>query len=106
MVSICPRCRQPYSVALHSGDFNHTCNSGQTILDQEDVVVKGTYEDYTGSGGVPNIASLNMADELQATEAGNLGAKFRGVTERGNPAQINRQRQHIENIENPGAGNQ
>ena len=102
MVNICPRCRQPYSVALHSGDFVHVCNSGQTILDQEDKLVKGTFVDYTGSGGVPNIASINMSDELMGTEAGNLGAQFRGVTERGNPQQINRQRQHLEYIQNPG----
>lgn len=89
-------------MALHSGDFVHACNSGQTILDQEDKIIIGTASDYTGSGlGVPNVTSLNMADELQGTEAEQRGAHFRGVTERGNPSQINRQRQHLEYIPNP-----
>ena len=101
MASRCPRCHSPYSVALHSGDFVHECNSGQTILDQEDVPIKGTFTDYSGSGGVPNVASLNMADELQGTEAEHRGSHFRGVTEHGNPVQINRQRPHLEYIPKP-----
>lgn len=101
MVQRCGHCQQPYSVSRYSEDYVHTCNSGQTALDQEDIGIVGTFTDYTGSGGIPMVASINMADELQGTEAEHRGAHFRGVTERGNPLQVNRQRQHLEYIPSP-----
>lgn len=101
MVSRCPHCQSAISVSRMSGDYVHTCNSGQTALDQEDITIKGRFTDYTGSGGVPSVESLNMADDLMGTEAEQHGAHFRGVTERGNPLQISRQRQYLHYIPNP-----
>jgi len=106
-IFICPRCRTRVSVANHSGDYVHTCDSGNDVLDQEDVLVKGTWTDYTGSDfsvrtTPASIAAENLGNKLLGTDAFILDKTFLpNFTVRGNNAQIMRQRQHLEYIENP-----
>ena len=102
---ICPRCQVRISVANNSGDHVHQCNSGQDVLDQEDVLIKGAWTDYTGSDftkrtATPNIMWQNTSNKLMGTDEWvRDNTKVVPYTIRGNNAQINRQRQHLEYIE-------
>lgn len=98
-MEICPRCQQRYTRGITSTDFVHSCNSGQATLDQEDIRLVGNWNDYTGNGKVsPSKPMVPSTNELDATDAGIRGGRFTGVTDRGAPRQINRQRQHLEYI--------
>ena len=104
VIARCPRCQVQIVMANHSGDFVHQCNSGINALDQEDKIIKGRWDDYTGSDYTLRTASSNVQNQ-------NLGNKIMGqegwvrenakavdVTARGANAQIMRQRQHLEYI--------
>jgi len=45
---ICPRCNQFFVRDKRSGDFEHKC-FGSNVLSQEDILVIGNWEDFTGS---------------------------------------------------------
>lgn len=100
-IRICPRCQQRYVVAKRNDDFVHQCNSGNDTLDQEDIVVIGDWEDYTGSAIVP--PSNNMTQGLEAKNFGRRswieGIKVSSYTSRGNRSETHRQRQHLQFIE-------
>ena len=100
MIRHCPRCQSRYSVSTHCTDYVHACNSGQKNLDQEDVKVVGDWADYTGSGNARKweVALAGTTNELAGTDGGVRGARFTGVTDRGQKKQITRQRQHEEYI--------
>ena len=101
MINICPRCQQRYAASTRCSDYVHACNSGQSALDQEDVKVIGDWTDYTGSGKAQKwqVALAGVGNELQGTDGGVRGARFTGVTVRGQRSQITRQRAHEEYIE-------
>lgn len=86
----CPHCGEVITFAAHSGDYVHECNSGDTTLDEEDVVVIGDWSDYSGSGTVinPMLQGMQDCDEKE-------------FTDRGNNAATHRQRQKLTYIENP-----
>lgn len=100
-IHICPRCQQRYSTSTQCNDYIHTCHSGQAALDQEDVKVIGDWTDYTGNGKAMKwqVALAGVGNELAGTDGGVRGARFTGVTARGQHAQTTRQRQHEEYIE-------
>lgn len=101
MINKCPRCQNRYQTSQLNTDFIHTCNSGDTTLDNEDVLVIGNFEDYTGSGSFPkqSVMHAGTANELQGTDADAYDkATFGGVTKRGNTTQTHRTRQHLEFI--------
>ena len=103
-IEICPRCQRRYTRTPHSGDYVHQCNSGDTTLDQEDVLVIGDWEDYTGSATIdPQIISqAGLGNEVQFEEAGIKGADIPGdFTDRGKNKALYRQRQHEEYIPAP-----
>lgn len=105
-MNICNHCIQRYTFDDMSGDFVHQCDSGNPVLDQEDILVFSKSVDEFGqtvqTGRQPNtIVIQGTSNKLQGTMAGVLGGFFGGVTVRGNPAQTMRQRQHFEYIENP-----
>jgi len=104
VIRICPRCQRRYTYTLHSGDYVHQCNSGDTTLDQEDVLVIGDWEDFTGSAEIaPQIIShADLGNEVQFEEAGIRGADFNDdLSDRGKNIRLYRQRQHFEHIPAP-----
>ena len=101
MIGFCPRCNQSYVVGFDTTDFVHQCNSNSLALDQEDVVVTGDWEDYTGSGTKAPQAALmqGITNELWGTRAGIEGERKQAVTRRGARANTHRQRQHLEFVD-------
>ena len=95
VVRICPRCQQRYIVDPHCEDFVHECNSKNATLDNEDVVVVGDWEDYTGSGTVNNPLLQGTENELFGTRADIEGEDDEPVTNRGNRKSTTRVRQHL-----------
>ena len=97
-VTICPRCQQRVLVDRFSDDVAHICNSTNSVLDEEDVVVIGDWEDYTGSGIGLNPFSQGIENKLFGTRAAIEGEREQPSTNRGVRASTRRQRQHIEFI--------
>jgi len=98
-ITICPRCQQRIIHDPHCDDVEHICSSTNLTLDQEDVVVIGDWEDYTGSGIKNNALTQGIENKLQGTRAGIEGQREQEHTRRGARASTRRQRQHIEFIE-------
>lgn len=98
-VYICPRCNVRVLASPDNDDIEHECNSGNPVLDQEDIHVVGDWEDYTGSGSGKNANLQGVVNELQMTRPGIEGEDKDPNTDRGNNATTHRQRQHIEFIE-------
>ena len=100
-IAFCPHCNQRYTVGFDTTDYVHECNSGNLALDEEDVVVTGDWEDYSGEEdkSVQGVLRQGMANELQGTRAGIEGEKKEAVTRRGARASTHRQRQHFEWID-------
>ena len=100
----CPRCQVQVSVANNSGDFEHECNSGIAVLDQEDVPIIGQWSDYTGSDvsvrtSAADVLYAGAANKLLGTEAWvRDNAKTYPHTPRGANAITTRKRQHVEHI--------
>jgi len=98
-IKICSRCNQRYSVPLHTIDYVHECSSGNPTLDNEDVLVVGNWEDYTGSGGASvQVIREPVPNKLRGTRADIEGEKTTTLTRRGNKADIYRTRKHLEYI--------
>ena len=100
-IHICPNCQQRYSVALGVTDFEHNCNSGDTTLDNEDVLVLGDWEDYTGSGTVQDSQPMTAGatNTEFGTDAAIRGADVPEFTNRGNDKETTRVRKHKEYID-------
>lgn len=98
---ICPHCQKRYGRANMNTDFVHACDSGNATLDQEDVVVIGTWSDYTGSASIstPQAILQGLTNQAYGTDAGIRGAKVYARTVRGARASTHRQRQHLEYID-------
>jgi hypothetical protein len=100
MRKVCPNCNQIYIMEKHSGDYVHECNSGIDAVDNEDVVVIGNWEDYTGSKTVRqgDIRFAGTANELFGTRAEIEGEDLEPLSERGARKSTTRTRQHYEYI--------
>jgi len=98
-IIFCPRCNQRVLISSTCSDFVHTCNSGDAALDQEDVLKRGNWQDYTGSGDVPNANFQGTENELQGQRAGIEGERVRKFSDRGKRTSLFRQRQHEEFIQ-------
>jgi len=98
----CPRCHR---IVIHSADntdYVHECDSGIGALDNEDVVIVGDWEDYTGSGTETKPMMRGKENRLWGTKASRLGAPpVQDVTSRGNSESTRRTRQHLEHFETP-----
>ncbi len=102
-IGICPRCQQRYTYdGLTNSDYVHTCNSNKKVLDQEDIVVHGDWQDYTGSATVGKHSAQfkSMNNKLQLSrskidECEQLDEK----SPRGANKGTHRQRQHEEYID-------
>lgn len=99
-VGICPRCQQRFTRSPGTGDFVHTC-FGVEALKNEDVLVIGAWQDYTGSDStIVNLHLKAQENSLQGTRADIEGVKIPGKwTSRGFPVNQYRTRQHLEYID-------
>ena len=97
VIKICPRCNQRYLTEFHVEDIIHECKTNNDVLDNEDVVVVGSWEDYTGSATIPLGQPLTQgaANKLFGTRAGIEGEDIETLTRRGNRASTHRVRQHL-----------
>ena len=82
----CPHCKK--IIAKTEGDYVHTCNSGRTVLDQEDRI------DITNK----NWNYLGAANKASVTAQVVDGVHLDDKTERGANQQTHYQRQHQEFI--------
>ena len=99
MLKICPRCQQRYIVDDNTEDFIHDCNSGNDVLDEEDIVVIGKWTDYTGEGNDKNIMLRGSENKLFGTRADIEGEDLDPNTVRGLSSSTHRTRQHLEFID-------
>ena len=104
MVEICPRCQQRYSADRMSGDFVHECDSGNATLDQESIVILGSWEDYTGSADVASshVQVAGTQNDLWGTRGGIEGATTSTRDVRGKKKALYRSRQHLQYIPSNG----
>ena len=101
VIKFCPRCNRPIMMEEHTTDYVHTCDSGSDVLDKEDELLIGDYEDDNG-----NVVSADLIkhtknavpNKLFGTRAGNEGAKSYEYSERGNKKATHREEQHKEYI--------
>jgi len=101
-IKVCPHCNVRYLVDKNTEDFEHECNSGSDVLDNEDVVVSGDWEDYTGSGDEKNVMMQGSENKLFATRADIEGEDLNDLTKRGANANTHRVRQHLQFIKEKG----
>jgi hypothetical protein len=89
-----------YNIEENVGDYVHTCNSGNTNLDNEDVIVTGDWEDYTGSKSVGKATVMMQGSEnkLFGTRAGVEGEHIGELDKEGKDINVYRERQYEEYI--------
>lgn len=98
-VFFCPRCQTPALRQQGTGDYQHICQQSE-VLRNEDILVIGAWEDYTGSDtNASNRLRQGTENQLQGTRAGIEGGQTETYTSRGFPTNRFRTRQHIEHIE-------
>ncbi len=98
-VYICPNCNRRFIAEGDTTDFEHTCNSGNEALDNEDVLVVGDWNDYTGSGIRKNVLLQGSTNKLWGTRAQTVGEDLEDLTSRGKSTDRYRTRQHLEWID-------
>lgn len=102
MIGICPRCQQQYVRDRYSGDYEHKC-FGSNTLANEDILVIGNWEDFTGSDFTLNSKAIQQFAGRENSLKGRPqieGNKEPGArTNRGFPKNRFRTRQHFEFIE-------
>ena len=106
-IHICPHCKERISIGFDTTDFVHECHRDNLAIDQEDVVVVGDWEDFSGSGSIPpqEVMRQGLINELQGRRAGIGGLDKEPKTRRGVGASTRRQRQHLQFIDLKGASN-
>ena len=107
VIRVCERCNQRYSTEDNIVDIIHECRTDNPTLDQEDVVVVGKWEDYTGSDSNIFPAQVMMQgaiNKLQGTRAWIEGEDLDPITARGARGSTRRQRQHLSFIKLQGEG--
>jgi len=102
-IKICPNCKKRYIVDNHVGDYIHDCSQTDVsdAIKQEDILVIGNWEDYSGSGtkSKQEVMRQGNHNELQGTRADIMQDKDKEVlTKRGLRASTRRQRVHLEYI--------
>ena len=82
----CPLCRKRIQTSRFNTDTVHECASGDPVLDNEDILVLGDWENFSESGRAnkQEVMMAGIQNEFQGTDAALLGADFEGVTDRGN----------------------
>jgi hypothetical protein len=98
MIKYCDRCNTRYIVTERDQDFIHECNSGNAVLDQEDLaLVETQWTDYTGTDTplLSDARNRALVNKLKGSRAGVEGDKVGNFTRRGNNADTTRTRQHL-----------
>jgi len=100
-IKICPICRNRVQTAKNNNDVLHTCRSGDSSRDNEDVPVIGDFENFGVSGKINKweVAYAGIQDQLQGTVANIEGESFVPRTERGNRKYTHRTRKRIKYID-------
>lgn len=100
MIKLCPHCNVRYMVEDTCSDFIHICNSKNIVLDQEDVVVIGNWEDQninapiSGTRGPQASLMAGAENRLQGRRPQiEYGETKHDLTRRAVNAQDKRQRQ-------------
>ena len=103
-IKVCPRCQQWFSYEDECEDMIHNCGEqggASEVLKNEDVIVMGSWEDFTGSAiqpqGMVNIQG--MSNNVWGTRAWVEGANVSDKTSRGNNPELFRTRKYMEFIE-------
>ena len=104
-IKICPRCQARILVDPFCEDVEHECISGSPTRDNEDVIVVGDWEDYSGSGKRQNVNLQGAENTFFGTRAAIEGANDEESTRRGVRASTRRTRKHIEHIKFQEGGN-
>ena len=78
-------------------DYVHMCDSKVSALDNESVLKTGNWEDYTGSGTVPNANLQGKGSKAGGKMTGILNVDTMNV--HGKRKALHRTRQHLEYIE-------
>ena len=103
VIEICPHCNARYTRMSQNTDFVHDCNipEGETARKNEDLLVTGQWQDYTGSGGKPptEVMMQGAVNKLFGTRAAIEGEDEESVNIRGNPKDRYRSRRHEEFID-------
>ena len=101
----CPRCQTYYTVDFMVTDVVHSCPiTAGSALATDDILVLGSWTDFTGSGGLlgGNLSSLGIDNTAQFTDAWRVDRESNELhTSKGNKSSLYRQRQHEEYIEVP-----
>ena len=100
-IKICPNCNKRFTIGFDTNDFIHECNSGNAAIDNEDVLIIGDWEDFSGSGtiGPQEVMRQGTENKLQGTRAGIEGEDLEDTTRRGARASTHRQRQFLNFLE-------
>jgi|SRR3990167_5645206 len=105
VIKLCPRCRTRISVFDWDVDYVHACTDAYGVGSaqvNEDVLVLGTWTDYTGSGesafSKNTTLMQGMGTKNWGTVAAIEGANIDAVSARGANAETHRSRQHLEYI--------
>ena len=101
----CPHCNVRLNTSRMGGnDFEHQCNSGDAVFDQEDVVITSTTVDEFGDS---NVSTGKLSGDItkQGISASNFGNRswiegdtVISTTVRGNNSEITRKRQYYHYI--------
>lgn len=100
-IKICPNCNVRYMTEDVNEDFIHTCNSGNPNLDNEDILVVGDWEDYTGSDSVGKAQVMMQGSEnkLFGNRADIEGERVGDLNKNGLDKNVYRERQYEEVID-------
>lgn len=101
MIKLCPHCNKRFMYSKDCDDFVHTCNSGNSTLDNDDVFVLETEIDGVSTGrSQASIMMQGLANKHWGTDAGVEGERGEGeFTKRGNRAATHVAKQHKEYID-------
>ena len=94
----CPWCNERYVIGFDVTDFVHQCSSGNPAIDQEDVVITGDWQDFSGEGtrSPQEVLRAGAHNELFGRRAEiQFGADKEELTRRGARASTHRQRQRL-----------
>jgi len=102
-IHICPNCQQRYVMGFGVIDFVHDCSQSNATnaVKQEDVVVVGNWEDYSGIGSKSPQAVMRqgLGDELFGRRAWIEGERKEALTRRGVRKSTHRQRKKLTYID-------
>jgi len=97
----CPNCNVRFPVDAMNTDVVHQCSSGVKANDEEDVLVVGDWEDYSGSKemGTQKAAVLKFAGVQNILQGSRADEDLEDMSARGRDISRWRQRPHLEFID-------